>query len=54
MAVVQADGVHLLFVSLDAVGTADVVTEDPGLCGRLRASQAVGSAASEERRADCR
>ena len=54
VAVVQADGVHLLFVSLDAVGTADVVTEDPGLCGRLRASQAVGSAASEERRADCR
>ena len=54
MAVVQADGVHLLFVSLDAVGTADVVTEDPGLGGRLRASQAVGSTASEERRADCR
>lgn len=54
MAVVQADGVHLLFVALDAVRAADVVTEDPGLRGRLRASQAVGSAAGEERRADCR
>ena len=54
MAVVQADGVHLLFVALDAVGAADVVTEDPGLRRRLRASKAVGSAAGEERRADCR
>ena len=54
MAVVKADRVDLLFVTFDAVGSTDVVTEDPGLCGRLRASQAVGSAASEERRADCR
>ena len=54
MAVVQADGVHLLFVALDAVGAANVVTEDPGLRGRLRTSQAVDSAAGEERRADCR
>ena len=54
MAVVQANGVHLLFVALDAVGAANVVTEDPGLGRRLRTSQAVGSAAGEERRADCR
>ena len=31
MAVVHADGVDLFFVTFDAVGSANVVTEDPRL-----------------------
>mmetsp|Transcript_30226 Transcript_30226/g.40176 ORF Transcript_30226/g.40176 Transcript_30226/m.40176 type:complete len:346 (-) Transcript_30226:171-1208(-) len=52
--VVHADGVHLLFVTFDAMGRTDVVTEDPGLGRRLRASQAVNSAAGHHRVAQCR
>ena len=47
--VVHADRVDLLFVTFDAVGRTDVVTEDPSLAGSLGASQAVNCATSEHR-----
>ena len=47
MAVVQANGVHLLFVALDAVGAANVVTEDPGLRWSLSTSKAVDGTTGE-------
>lgn len=52
--VVHADGVNLFFVTFDAVGRTDVVSEDPSLTWCLRTSQAVCSAASKQRRADSR
>ena len=47
VSVVLADGVDLLFVTLDAVGGTNVVSEDPGLTGLLGTSQAVHSAACQ-------
>ena len=52
--VVHADGVDLLLVTFDAVGGANVVSEDPGFAGCLRTSQTVRSTAGQQRRADCR
>lgn len=46
--VVHADGVNLFFVTLDAVGGTDVISEDPGLTRCLRTSQAVCSSASKQ------
>ena len=54
VAVVHADRVDLLLVTLDAVGGTDVVSEDPGFARRLRTSQTVRSTAGQQRRADCR
>ncbi len=49
MSVVHADRVDLLFVTLDAVGSTNVVSEDPGLSGGLGTGQTVSCTASEER-----
>ena len=38
VSVVLADGVDLFFVTLDAVGGTNVVSEDPSLTGGLSAS----------------
>jgi len=46
--VVHTNGVDLLFVALDAVGRADVVTEDPGLGGVGLAGDGVGGSTSED------
>jgi hypothetical protein len=55
VAVVHADGVDLLFVTLDAVGSADVVPEQPGLGLVLAAvGQVVDGPARQERAAQGR
>jgi hypothetical protein len=52
VAVVHAHRVDLFFVTLDAVGRADVITEDPGLVGGRVAREGVDGAASEKGGAD--
>lgn len=52
VAVVHTHGVHLLFVALDAVGRANVVTEDPGFSGVDLAGGGVGGASRKEGRID--
>ena len=49
--VVHTDRVNLFFVALDAVGRANVISEDPGLSSSARVS--IDDATREERRADC-
>ena len=52
--VVHADRVYLLFVTFDAVGRANVVSEDPGLCWGLGTSEGVCSTTCVQIGADLR
>ena len=49
--VVHTNGVNLLFVTLDAVGRADVISEDPSLSGGLASHEGVGGSTCEQGRA---
>jgi len=53
VAVVHADGVNLLFVTLDSIGSTNVVSEDPGLSWGFRARESVSGTTCEEDCADC-
>jgi hypothetical protein len=48
VAVVHADGVDLFFIALNAVGGADVITEDPGLACLGTAGEGEGGTTCEE------
>ena len=52
--VVHADRVYLLFVTFDAVGRANVVSEDPCLCWGLGTSEGVCSTTCVQIGADLR
>jgi len=49
---VHTNRVHLLFVTLDAVGCTNVVTEEPRLVGDGVAREGIGGTAGKEGRAD--